>query len=328
MAALTASTNPAKKELNNSGASELAKMRQISTVKTHPDFQSLFTIKEHILKQITESMKAKGYDKSKPIDIWKEEDVLIDGHTRLQAAKDAGLFDVPVYEHSFQSLDEALEYALGVQIARRNLDDAELVAAVGRLDELKTGGRRKAGDGTERGRSSEHLAETLGTNSRKIEKIRAIEREADEETKAAVKSGGMSINRAYQKTKSKPNPDDDNPLSTTYKFKDDDSMRDLSFDDADEETESGISDMDDVFATVDEEDESVPADDDLKDYNVTAAEKFLISAVILLVDKSEFTAAALLIGYFIQKKDRPGFFKKLPQNIRDAIAGEVQDESN
>jgi len=203
MSTLTAIKNPKKAALNNSGASEMAKMRQISTIKKHPDFKNLFTIKPHVLTQIKESIQQRDFDKDKPLTLWKEEDALIDGYTRLRAASEVGLFDVPVFERSFASLEEALEYALGVQIGRRNLNDAELIIAVEKLDRIKSGGRKKEEDGTVRGRSSEQLAKKLGTNSRKVEKIRAIGKNADKGTLEAVKRGDMSIESAYKKSRPK-----------------------------------------------------------------------------------------------------------------------------
>jgi hypothetical protein len=215
MAKLSASKHPEKMALNNSGTSELAKMRQISSIKVHPDFQNLFTINPRVLNQIRESIKKNGFDKSKPLDIWKEQDALMDGYTRLQAARIEGLFEVPVYEHSFKTLTDALEYTLGIQIARRNLTDGELVLAVGKLDTLKKVGRKTTGESA-KGRSSEQLAEKLGINSRKVEKIRAIEKSGDEETKEAVKGGKLSINAAYNKTKTKnkPLPEPRDPVIT------------------------------------------------------------------------------------------------------------------
>ena len=51
----------------------------------HP-FSTLFTVEPHVLDAITENMATDGYDYSKPIDVWAEEGIVVDGHTRLAAA--------------------------------------------------------------------------------------------------------------------------------------------------------------------------------------------------------------------------------------------------
>lgn len=178
----------------NSGAETLAKLVKLSDIRVHEDFESLFMINSSVLAQIVSRMKKYGYDKSQPILLWKEEKILIDGHTRRLAAIECGFFDIPVYEHSFESLEDAIEYALGLQTARRNLTDAEIVNAMGKLDKLKKTGRS---DG-EKGKSAEHLAETLGTSTTKIERARAIEKKASANIKEALASGEMSINQAYE----------------------------------------------------------------------------------------------------------------------------------
>lgn len=43
-----------------------------------------------------------GFDKSHPVHLWISADgtkILIDGYTRLAAAKKAGLYEIAVYEH-------------------------------------------------------------------------------------------------------------------------------------------------------------------------------------------------------------------------------------
>ena len=148
-------------------------------------------------------MAKHGYDESQPVLIWKEEDVLIDGHTRKKAAEINNYFDIPYHEKSFQNIEEALEYALSLQVARRNLNDAELVNAVLRLDELKKRGVKKEGEDVSKGKSSEQLANLLNTNSRKIEKIRAINKDGDEDVLEAVKKGEQSVEKAYKATREK-----------------------------------------------------------------------------------------------------------------------------
>ena len=57
----------------------------ISEIKTSQPFNKLFPIDPKVLGKVQDHMEANGYDKSQPIIIWKGKDVVLDGHTRLQA---------------------------------------------------------------------------------------------------------------------------------------------------------------------------------------------------------------------------------------------------
>ncbi|MBQ3801410.1 MAG: hypothetical protein II837_14075 [Treponema sp.] len=58
-----------------------------------------------------------------------EDNTLLDGHTRYAAAEKVGLFD------TFR--DDAMFYALGLQLFRRNLTQQQLVFAADRLIDPK-----------------------------------------------------------------------------------------------------------------------------------------------------------------------------------------------
>jgi hypothetical protein len=287
MAQLSIQKHPGKKNLNNSGTSELSVIREINSIKPHPDFENLFSRKPHVLELLKTSMGKNGFDKSKPLDLWKEQNALIDGYSRLQAAKEVGLREVYIYEHSFKSIDEAMEYALGVQIARRNLNDAELMVAVEKLDMLKGKGRKKAGTEDDKGRTSDKLAEKLGTNSRKIEKVRAIEKQADKEIIEDVKGGKLSINAAYNKMKSK-----NNPLPEP---RDENSTNPYDFD-LEPIDPGGDRRLERMLEGVDSQ-----------------TLKFLKAAVIVLLEKKLEGAARILVNHFLRKKERQSFYLIFPK---------------
>lgn len=201
MAKLSALENTNKMFLNTAGTTVLSKRKPISSISFHPDFQNLFPINPTTLQQIKESMKEHGYDESQPLLIWKEEGVLLDGHTRLAAAKELGFFDIPIYEKSFSSLEQALEYALSLQVARRNLTDDELYRAVLALDSLKKPGIKTEGKKESVGKSAAVTAELLDTSRSQVERIRAIHNNANEEIKKQLLNKEISIHKAYQSTK-------------------------------------------------------------------------------------------------------------------------------
>lgn len=202
MANLTLKKNPAKGELTNSGTRELAKMRLIDQIQTGHPFVGLFPINPVTLQSIENSMTSNGYDTSQPIHIWKEESILLDGHTRLTAARNCGLKQIPVFEHSFPSQEEALEYAISLQKNRRNLTDAEMMACLDQLDQLKSSGRKSASDeaNSSMGKSAASTAEILGTSRSKVEKMRTVKNHGTQEMLEEVASGRKSINKAYGET--------------------------------------------------------------------------------------------------------------------------------
>ena len=119
------------------------KMTSVVSIKAADPFKTLFPIRPSILQAIAEDIKKNGFDGSQPIHVWKEKGVVLDGHTRLQAAREAGLFQLPVFEHSFKDESEAVAYAIHMQRDRRNLTDAELYACVVELDKrFSHGGKR------------------------------------------------------------------------------------------------------------------------------------------------------------------------------------------
>ena len=184
-------------DATNSGATELAKMKMIDEIKVHPSFQNLFSIDDDLVAEIAENIKINGYDKSQPIHIWKEQNIPIDGHTRLAAAKTAGMFEIPVYEHSFPDERSALLYAYSLQLNRRNLSDADLVSAVQKYIEL--GGK------TKKGRLREILAAKTGTSPATIARVMAVAKNT--EASNAIKTGKSSVNEEYKKLMGKKHPE-------------------------------------------------------------------------------------------------------------------------
>lgn len=189
-------------------------------IKTRSPFKDLFPIQENILNEIVEDMKKHGFDNSRPIVLWQgHRSIVLDGHTRLRAAELCNIFEVPTEVKDFSTEKEALEYTIRCQRNRRNLTDQELLQCISELDKRKSkGGDRKSqhiGKGSIAtpvaiDRSSDETAKILGVGRGKVEKARAVLDNASAEVKEAVKSGNMTINKAYKKTM---NPEKGSPES-------------------------------------------------------------------------------------------------------------------
>ena len=184
-------------------------------LRTAEPFNVLFPIKSHTLDAVTASMRVIGFDDAEPIVTWNR--VVIDGHTRLEAAKAALLSHVSIVERDFQDEDEALEYAIRRQRDRRNMTDADILRCVGVLDERRdksnnlNRGPEASNDasGKPEGKSAKKTADLLGTSESKVERARQVLDHAPEEMKEAVLSGETSINAAATKIREerKPKPE-------------------------------------------------------------------------------------------------------------------------
>ena len=168
-----------------------------------PPFCELFPTRPEVMVAVGQAMAEWGYDQSQPILVWDDGQAVIDGHTRLKAAQEVGIEDVPVYYKSFKTEDEALAYAIHLQRNRRNLTDAEIVRCIEALDRRKQVGRpseklASSEANFKKGKSSQETAKLVGTSRAKVERARTVLEHALEEVKEAVRSGEMSINRAYQ----------------------------------------------------------------------------------------------------------------------------------
>lgn len=179
----------------NAGTTTLAEKILLEKINVSEVFENLIPIKESDLEAITQNMRESGFDILHPVAIWKEENVLLDGHTRFAAAKEAGLKEIYCYKKSFEDEKEAIAFAINEQLRRRNLDDVGKILLVEKLDNLKTRGVSGGG------KSSCELAKTLGVGSRTVEKARSVLKHADEDTLQAVKAGELSINKADEKIK-------------------------------------------------------------------------------------------------------------------------------
>lgn len=182
----------------------------IPHIKTAEPFVSLFPIDDGVLGRIIESMKGGYFDEAHPLIVWereidhprmKYEYILLDGHTRLEAARRVGMVDVPAVKKHFSGEDEAVEYAIRCQRDRRNLTDADLLRWVGEMKRRRRGGDQS--NPPNGGMVAGAMAETLGVSARTIERTKTVIDHADDQTKAAVLAGEKSINQAYNETQAK-----------------------------------------------------------------------------------------------------------------------------
>jgi len=209
-------------------------LARISDLVRCPPFNTIFKINAAVKDRIREDIELHGFDESKPINVWRQKNIVLDGNTRIEAAIEAGMEEVPIHYNDFRNEGEALEYAIHNQRDRRNMTEAEMVRAVLALHKAKSRGRSKktsakkenlaaeidrenspdfrginlpsakeAAEDAHRSEAASETAEVIGISRDKVEKILSIEEHADESTKDAIDKGEKSINRAYTETQEK-----------------------------------------------------------------------------------------------------------------------------
>jgi len=180
--------------------------KDIITIKP---FNNLFDIDEKVLVAVKDSIEKNGYDNAFPIILW--EDVVVDGHTRLEAMEQLGIKEIPVLQKEFKDEAEALEYAIHNQRDRRNITDAELLRCIAVVDAPMTKvDAGKKGKEVSSGKleikkpkvqSHKETAKKLKISESKVTDARTVL--ADEEATKAVESGKKTISSAAKEVREK-----------------------------------------------------------------------------------------------------------------------------
>jgi len=177
---------------------------QPGKLTTDPDLASVFPIRDSDLAAVAQSMRERGYDQAEPIVVWDGEGIIVDGHTRLAAARHARIERVYVDERTFSDKREALEYCIRRQRDRRNLTHAELAGFVARamaaLDRVKTAGRPSkelASIDANSGKSAAVTAAAIGVSTKQVERVRAVLASENFAIKAQLHAGQSTINASF-----------------------------------------------------------------------------------------------------------------------------------
>lgn len=171
----------------------------------------LFPIRPPDLEAVTLSMRERSFDPAEPIVVWRDRGVVVDGHTRLAAAKQAELARVCIDERAFEDLRAALEYAIRRQLDRRNLTPKELAGfqarAIEALDAVKPVARDEGGQFTAAspdatvGKSAAATAEMVGASQATVERARVVLASGDEQAISALRAGRATATGAYRAVK-------------------------------------------------------------------------------------------------------------------------------
>lgn len=192
------------------------------------EFQSLIPpLTDDEYKRLEASIKAEGV--RNPITTWNG--TIVDGHNRYHICEEHGI-DCPQTERDFPSREAAKIWIIENQFGRRNLSPYDRTVLALQLEPLYAAeAKRRMSDGGGSGesgrqksdtptRTDEQLAKLAGTSRDTVRKVKVIETEAAKgnetaiEARDAVKSGDMSIHRAYTEVRPRADKTDTRPICT------------------------------------------------------------------------------------------------------------------
>ena len=173
-----------------------------------PEFRDLIPpLNEEEMKLLEASIVADGCES--PLIVWNG--VIVDGHNRYAVCRK---HEIPfaIQEKNFSSRDDAMLWMLRNQLGRRNLNDyqrGEMVLVLKRQlasvaeTKMRAGIRSTDNPGTNLSQGAEErktlsqLAKLAGVSGTQMKKIDKLANSADEETKAKLRKGEVSVHRAY-----------------------------------------------------------------------------------------------------------------------------------
>ena len=195
----------------------------MSALIIDPEFKALIPpLTPEEFAQLEANLKAEGC--RDPLVMWQG--IIIDGHNRYEICTRHGIGFEKVRKE-FADRSEVIEWIIRNQFGRRNLDAYQRTKLALRLEEA-IAARAKANQrdhgGTAPGKTlsqksaevspvetREEIAKLAGGSRDTVDKVKAIEKKAAPEIKAALAKGEISINKAH-KTVKEPRHDDPDPV--------------------------------------------------------------------------------------------------------------------
>lgn len=169
----------------------------IEKIEEHEKFKNLFSIDKALLDRIASDMEKNSFDSSQPVHIWvtKDDDgtehsYLIDGYTRVEASRIAGITMIPYFKHTFETFEKAYRYALHLQTDRRNLSGIDLLKNIRELmgsDYIQS----------LEGNKNEAIGKELGISEKTVERANKVNSMASDEQIERIENGEASPNQIY-----------------------------------------------------------------------------------------------------------------------------------
>ncbi|OGV52929.1 MAG: hypothetical protein A2017_09270 [Lentisphaerae bacterium GWF2_44_16] len=199
---------------NNINTSNLITGVLSSELLAHNVIANLFPIDERIYQSILANMKKDGFNKAYPLQVIEnaeEKNYLVyDGLTRMKAAQELGLKEVPVLIcQDKMNHDEILQKAIEIQSNRRPSSDEVQFICIEKLLEIaasqakaRQGTRNDLKEGADKSESisaNAYIARIINKSQNYVRQARAIMK--DPTLKEKVISGELTLDAAYKLSK-------------------------------------------------------------------------------------------------------------------------------
>lgn len=190
------------------------KWMDIEKIIIDPEMEGIFVQKETEIQNIANNMienqknHKSSFDPAHPIILAYSKEhpelnnINADGHTRYKAALRVGLTKVAIIYKEFADRAELLKFVYEQQLLRRNLSENEIFNAWAALNRLTNENGKKAKSDTE-------IAEELQISRRQVCKMKEVEKKATPEVLESIKSGELTVNKAYTQIKQEEAKSDD-----------------------------------------------------------------------------------------------------------------------
>ena len=183
-------------------------------LRIDPELHDLIPpLSEEEHKMLEESIVRDGCDT--PLVVWKG--TIVDGHNRYEICHKHNI-PFAVEEKEFEDTEAAMFWMLERQLSRRNLNSyqrselalkfAPMLQRIakknqGTRNDLTDNFRQNSAESSSTSFTATKMAEMAGVSHDTIKKVKKINNEADEDTKKALRSGEISIHKAYADIKAK-----------------------------------------------------------------------------------------------------------------------------
>ena len=188
------------KEMFSSMKTNKVSYIDIDRINVDKEFENIFIQKEADVEKLKESMSQNGYDPNFPVILAKgcpevDDETIVEGHSRLKAARQLNIRRIPYVEKQFSSREEIISFIYRIQVSRRNLSEQEQLLYIQKMTAMKKENGKQL-------KTDQQIADELDISRRQLAKLKELQRKSDSATLESFMAGQISLNAAYNKMKS------------------------------------------------------------------------------------------------------------------------------
>lgn len=201
------------KEMFSSMKTNKVSYIDIDKINVDKEFESIFLQKEADVQKLKDSMAKNGFDPNFPVILAKgvpevDDKTIVEGHSRLKAARQLNITRIPYVEKQFSSREEIISFIYRIQVARRNLTEQEQLLYIQKMTAMKNENGKQV-------KTDQQIADDLDISRRQVSKLKEVQKKSDSATLESFMAGQISLNAAYNKMKSEEVSEDKEDTTTS-----------------------------------------------------------------------------------------------------------------